>query len=137
MRSILGEDDSSCPIRCTNGFSRVERGVPNELPLIVVVSEIQAHVVTQIVHILNSFVLNSGSPCCTQSNIIFSELNFHHEKLVELFVQGVLGDLVHQNRILFESDDNDSLYCSCDFLVIDFPTLIASVSRVKLSLLSF
>ena len=43
------------------------------------------------------------------------ELNFHQEWLVELFVNGVLGDLVHQKRILGESDENDSLYCSFDF----------------------
>ena len=39
---------------------------------------------------------------------MFSELNFDQEQLVELFVPGLLGDLVHQNRSLCESEENDS-----------------------------
>ena len=66
------------------------------------------------VHVLDFFIINSGSPCGTQSSIIFSGLNVHQESLVELFVQNVVGDLVHQNRILFEYDENNSLYCSVD-----------------------
>ena len=113
LRSILDEEDFSSPIRCT----------PNDLPSIIVVSEIQALVVTQVMHILNFVVLNSASPFRTQSNITFSALNFHHDQPVELFVRGVLGDLFHQNRILFESDDNDSSYCFVDFfLTLTLPT---------------
>ena len=80
-----------------------------------VVFEIQAHAVTRIMRILNFFAPKFGSPCCTQSRKNFSELNFHQENPVELFVQSVLGDLVHQNRILCESEENDSQYCSVDF----------------------
>ena len=58
--------------------------------------------------ILNFFALSSGSPGRTQSNIIFSQLIFHQERLVELFVPGLLGDLVHQIFILCESEENDS-----------------------------
>ena len=35
------------------------------------------------------------------------ELNFHQEQLVVFCVQGVLEDLVHQNRIHAESDEKD------------------------------
>ena len=49
---------------------------------------------TRTMRVLNFFASNSGSPSCTHSEIIFSELNFHQEWLVELFVQDVLGDLV-------------------------------------------
>ena len=45
----------------------------------------------------------------------FSGLNFYQEQLVGLFVSGLLGDLVHQNRILCESEENDSKHCSVDF----------------------
>ena len=62
----------------------------------------------------SEFLRNFESPGRTWSDIIFSELNFQQEQLVELFVQGVLGDLVRQNRILCESE-NDSKYCSVDF----------------------
>ena len=70
--------------------------------------------------ILNFFAPNFGSPCRTQSSIIFYQLNFHQKQLVELFVQGVLGDLVHQNKIL-----------SFD---IDSATLITEPSLFSLSL---
>ena len=59
-------------------------------------------------HILNFFDPNFGSSCCTDPNIIFSELSFYQEQLVELFVPGLLRDFVHQNRILCESEENDS-----------------------------
>ena len=42
---------------------------------------------TQSMHILNFFASSSGFPSCTRSDIIFSELKFHQEQLVELFVQ--------------------------------------------------
>ena len=79
MRSFPDEDDFSSPVRCTNVFSRVELGLPNDLPLIIVVSEIQALALTHVMHILNFFVLNSGAPCCTQSSLVLSEQNFHHQ----------------------------------------------------------
>ena len=79
LRNLPGEDDFSSPIRCTNVLSHVERGLPNDSPSLIVVSETQALFVTQVMHILNFFVRSSGSACCTQSNLIFSELNFHHE----------------------------------------------------------
>ena len=71
-------------------------------------------------HILNFFAPNFGSPCRTQSSIISYQLNFHQKQLVELFVQGVLGNLVHQNKIL-----------SFD---IDSATLITEPSLFSLSL---
>ena len=83
----------SSPIRYTRVFSHAELDLPTEWLSIIVVFEIQALVVTQIMRILNFFALHSGSPWCSQSSIIFSELNFYQEKPVELFVQGVLGDL--------------------------------------------
>ena len=115
LRGNPGEDDSSSPIHYSSVFSHSELDVAYEYLPRSAVFEIQALVVTQMMRILNFFALNLGSPCCTQSSIIFSELNFHLEKLVELFVQGVLGDLVHQNGILCESEENDSKYCSFDF----------------------
>ena len=39
---------------------------------------------------------------------MFFELNFHQDRLVELFVPGLLRDLVHQKIILCESEENDS-----------------------------
>ena len=60
-------------------FSHVELDLPIDWPLIIVVSEIQADVVTQLIRILNFSVPYSGSPYYTQSSIIFSELNFHLE----------------------------------------------------------
>ena len=71
-------------------------------------------------HILNFFAPNFGSPCLIQSSIISYQRNFHQKQLVELFVQGVLGDLVHQNKIL-----------SFD---IDSATLITEPSLFSLSL---
>ena len=91
LHSILDEDGVSSPILYKSGFSLVELDLPNEWPLIISVSEIQAHVVTQLMRILNLSVSYAGSPCCNPSSIIFVELNFHQELLVELFVQGVLG----------------------------------------------
>ena len=55
-----------------------------------------------------SSTLCAESPGRTQSDKISSELNFRQERLVEFFVPGHLGDLVHQNVILCESEDNDS-----------------------------
>ena len=78
----------------------------------IVVFDIQALVAGRIMHILNFFLPNSGSPRCTQSSIIFSELHFHQEQLFELFVEDVLGDLFQQKRIRCESEENDS--CSVD-----------------------
>ena len=80
---------SSSPIHYTSVFSDVELDLPIDWLPIIVVFEIQAHAVTRKLRILNFFVPNSGSPCCTQSSIIFTELNFHQEHPVELFVQGV------------------------------------------------
>ena len=77
--SILGEDGFSSPTRYTSVFSHVELDLPIDWPLIIAVSEIQAHVVTQLMRILNFSVPYSGSPYYTQSSIIFSELNFHLE----------------------------------------------------------
>ena len=82
--------------------------MPIDWPPITVVVEIQAFVVTQSMHILSFFVPKFGSPCCTQSRKIVPELNIHQEKPVELFVQGVLGNVLHQNRTLCESEENDS-----------------------------
>ena len=79
LRSILDEDGSSSPIRYTNVFSHVELDLPIDCLPIIAVFEIQTHVVNQIIRLLKFFALNSGSPCCTQSSIIFSELNFHQE----------------------------------------------------------
>ena len=79
LHSILDEDSSSSPIRYTGVFSHVELDLSIDWPLIIVVSEIQAHVVTQVMRILNFFVPNSGSPCCFQSSLFSSELNFHQE----------------------------------------------------------
>ena len=108
MRGIPGENDSSSPMYCTNAFSHAELDLPIDWLPVVVVLEIQALVATQSMQILNFFALSSGSPGRTQSCIIFSELTFHQEQLVELFVPGLLGALVHQSRILRESEENDS-----------------------------
>ena len=107
MRSNPGQDHYSSPIHHSNVFSRTELDLPIDWLSIIVVFEIQPLVATQSMHILNFLALSSGSPGRTQSNIIFSELNFHQEQLVELFVPGLLGDLVHQNRILCESEENE------------------------------
>ena len=72
------------------------------------VFEIQALVATRSMHILNFFASDFGSPSRTQSREIFSDLNFHQENFVELFVPGLLGGLVHQKRILCESEESDS-----------------------------
>ena len=82
----------------------------------IVVLEIQAHPATQSMHVLNFFAPSSESPGRTQSNVIFSELNFHQERLGELFVPGLLGDLVYQIIILCESEENDSLTVPSTFL---------------------
>ena len=108
LRSIPGEDGSSSPTHHTSVFSRVELDLPIDWLPVIVVFEIQALVATQSTHILNFFAPSSGSLCCTHSDVIFSELNFCQEQLVQLFVPDVLGDLVHQNRILCESEENDS-----------------------------
>ena len=115
LRSIPGEDGSSSPIHDTSVFSDAGLYLPNDWLSMIVVFEIQAHAVTRIVNILNFFAPNFGSPCCTQSSIIFSELMFRQENPVELSVQSVLGDLVHQKRILCESEESDSQYCSADY----------------------
>ena len=86
------------PICYTNVFSLVELGLPIDWLSIIVFFEIQALFVTRIMRVLNFFASNSGSPCCAQSDM-FSDLNFHQEQLVELFVEDFLGDLIHQNRI--------------------------------------
>ena len=90
LRSILGEDGSSSPIHYTSVFSHAELNLPIDCLPIIVVFEIQTPVATQSMHILNFFARSSGSRCRTQSNIIFSELNFLQEQLVELFVPGFL-----------------------------------------------
>ena len=100
LRGIPGEDDSSFPTHCTSVLCHAELELPIDWLPAIVVLEIRALVATQLMHILNFFAPNFGSPCLTQSMIIFSELNFNTEPLVELFVPGVLGDLVRQNRIL-------------------------------------
>ena len=115
LRSIPGEDGSSSPIHYASVFSDADVDLPDGWLPIFVVFEIQAHAMARIMRILNFFAPNFGCPCCTQWRKIFSELNFHQENPVELFVQGVLGDLVHQNGILCESEENDSWYCSVDF----------------------
>ena len=81
-------------------FSHAELDRPIDWLPVTVVFEIEAHAVTRMMRILSFFAPNFGSPCCTQSSIIFSELNFHQEQLVELFVPGLLGDLVHQKKFL-------------------------------------
>ena len=88
------------PQFATQMYSLAELDLSFEYLPRTVVFEIQAHAATRIMRILNFFVPNSGSPFCTQSDINCSDLNFHHEQLVELFVEDVLGDLIHQNRIL-------------------------------------
>ena len=103
-----GEDDSSSPIHYTLVLSHAELDLPIDWLQAIVVFEIQAFVANQSMHILNFFASNSGSPSCTHSEIIFSELNFHQEQLVKLFVPSLLGDLVHQKRILCESEENDT-----------------------------
>ena len=108
LRSILGEDGSSSPIHSISVCSHAELDLPiDELPVIVV-SQIQALVATRLINVLNFFAPNSGSPCRTQSGIIFSELIFHQEQLVGPFVPCLLGDIVHENKILCESEENDS-----------------------------
>ena len=77
LRSILGADGFSSPFRYSSVFSHVGLDRPIDWPLIIVVSEIQAHVVTQLMRILKFSVPYSGSPGNTQSCIIFAELNFH------------------------------------------------------------
>ena len=69
LRSILDEDDFSFPSRCTSVSSHVELDLPIDWPSVIVVFEIQARVMTQIVRILNFFVLNSGSPYSAQLSI--------------------------------------------------------------------
>ena len=73
-----------------NVFSLAELDLPIDWLPIVVVFEIQALVATQSMCILKFFVPNFGSPCRTQSSILFYELNLYHEQLVELFVPSVL-----------------------------------------------
>ena len=85
MKMVLG------PQLATQKNSHVELDLPIDWLSMIVVFAILAHVVARIVRILNFFVPNFGSPCCTRSSIIF-----------------VLGDLDHQNRILCESLEDDS-----------------------------
>ena len=74
LRSIPGEDDSSSPIHFTSVFSHGELDLPIDWPPMIGVFEIQALAVTQLIHIMNFFAPNFGSPCCTQSRFIFCEL---------------------------------------------------------------
>ena len=92
LHSTLDEDVPSSPICYTNILSRWPCAV------------------TWIIRILNFFASNSGSPSYTQSGIIFSDLNFHQEQLVVLFVEDVLGDLIHQKRIFCESSEQYFLW---------------------------
>ena len=103
-----GEDGSSAPIHYTSVFSHAELDLPIDWLPVIVVFEIQALVATQLMHILIFFALSSEPPGRIESNIIFSELNYHQEELVQLFVPGLLGDFVHQKKILCESEENDS-----------------------------
>ena len=108
----------------------------NESLPIIVVLEIQALVAARIMHILNFFVPNSGSSGRTHSDLIFSELNFHQQQLVELFVRGVLVDLIHQNRTSWDTPKQDLLRESSETLIpfrwpffdIDYATLITKPS---------
>ena len=75
-RSSLVADDSFAPTRHTHLFFLVEPDLPIDLLDATVIFGIQAHVVTQLMHILNFFVPNLWSPWHIQSNTIFSELNF-------------------------------------------------------------
>ena len=135
LHSFLYEDGSSSPIHFTSVFSHAELDLPIDWLPVIVVFEIQALVASPSTHILNFFALSSGSPGRTQSNIIFSELNFHQEQLVELFVPGLLRDLVQQSRILCESEENDSSYCCRRlFFDIDSAPLITEPSLSSLSL---
>ena len=77
LRSFPGEEGSSSPIQYTNVFSHAELDLPIDWFPVIVVFEIQALVATQSTHIVNFFALSSESPGRTQSNVIFSELNFH------------------------------------------------------------
>ena len=76
LHSILDEDGPSSPICYTNVFSHAELALPIDWLPIIVIFEVQAHAVTLIIRILNFFVPNFGSPCCTHSDTILSELNF-------------------------------------------------------------
>ena len=66
----------------------------------------------------------------------FSKLYFHQEQLVELFVPCVLGDLIHQNRIFWDSSKQDFLWLfrltlipfRWSFFDIDYATLITKPS---------
>ena len=53
LRIIPDEDDFSPPTRCTTVFSHVALDLPIDWSSITVVSEIQALLVTQIIHIVN------------------------------------------------------------------------------------
>ena len=108
LHSFLDEYGPSSPIHYTNVFFHAELDLSIGLPPITAVFEIQAHAVTRIIRLLNFFAPILGSPCYAQSSIIFSELNFHQESLVGLLVQGILGHLAHQNRIICESEENYS-----------------------------
>ena len=88
LRSTPGVDGSSSPIHYTSVFSHPELDLPIDWLPVIVVFEIQALVATQSTHILNFFALSSESTGRTQSKKIFSQLNFHQEQLVELFVPG-------------------------------------------------
>ena len=92
----LYEDGPWTPICSTSVCSFVELDLPIGWLSRSVVFGTQAHAVTRIMRVLNFFVPNSGSPCCTESGIIFSDPNFHQEQLVELFVEDFLGDVIHQ-----------------------------------------
>ena len=78
-KSFLYQDGPSSPIRYTNVFSHAELDLHIEWLPTSVILEVQAHAVTRTMRILNFFVPNSGSPCCTQLGIIFSDLKFHQE----------------------------------------------------------
>ena len=52
LRSIPGEDGSSSPVHYTSVFSLAELGLPIDWPSILEVFEIQAPVVTRLMHIL-------------------------------------------------------------------------------------
>ena len=50
---MLGDDDSSSPVRYTDVFSHVELNLTVDWLSIIVVFEFQAHVATLLMHVLN------------------------------------------------------------------------------------
>ena len=70
-----------------------------------VVFEVQAHAVTQSMRILNFIASNSGAYDVLIQSKFSLKWQFTKKKLVELFVEDVLGFLIHLNGIFWDSSE--------------------------------